>query len=96
MDRTGVDAVDMAEVRGDVEEDRATEAEEEIMQKVDERHHIFPLQVLTTRNQCMADTLNLFPPHLICLLNPTIMDKRRPFRILKIQPHSHLNNIPSR
>lgn len=86
----------MAEVRGDVEEDMATEAEEEIMQKVDGRHHIFPLQVSTTRNQCMADILNLFLQHLICLPNPTIMDKRRPFRILKIHPHSHLNNIPSR
>ncbi|KAJ5932161.1 hypothetical protein N7516_006650 [Penicillium verrucosum] len=96
MDRTGVDAVDMAEVRGHGEEDRATEAEEETIQKVDERRHIFPLQVSTTRNQCMADTLNLFPQHLICLPNPTIMDKRQPFRILQIYPYSHPINIPSR
>jgi hypothetical protein len=96
MDRIGVDAADMAEVRGDVEGDKATVAEEEIMQKVDARHHIFPLQGSTTRNQRMADILNLFPQHLICLPSPTIMDKRRLFRILKIRPHIHLSNIPSR
>ncbi|KAJ5799945.1 uncharacterized protein N7518_002013 [Penicillium psychrosexuale] len=96
MDRVGVDAVDMAEVRGDVAEDRETEAEEEIMQKVDERHHILLLQVSTTRNQCTADIPNLFLQHLICLPNPTIMDKRRPFNILKTHLHFHLNNIPSR
>ncbi|KGO63832.1 Zinc finger, CCCH-type [Penicillium italicum] len=95
MDRIGVDAVDMAEVRGDVEEDRATEAEEEIMQRVDERHHIFPLQASTTRNQCMPDILNLFLQHLICLPNPTIMDKRRPSRVLNTNPHFRLNNIPT-
>ncbi|KAJ5492459.1 hypothetical protein N7453_010556 [Penicillium expansum] len=96
MDRIGVDAVDMVEVRGGVEEDRAIEAEEETTQRVDERHHIFPLQVSTTRNQCMPDILNLFPQHLICLPNPTIMHKRRPFRMLNTYPHFHLNNIPSR
>ena len=96
MDRIGVDAADMAEVRGGVEEDRATEAEEETMQKVDDRHHIFPLQGSTTRNQRMADILNLFPQRLIWLLSPTIMAKRRPFRVLKIRPRFHLSNMRNR
>lgn len=86
----------MAEVRGDVEGDKVTVAEEEIMQKVDDRHHIFPLQGSTTRNHRMADILNLFPQHLIWLPSPTIMDKRRPFKILKTHLHFHLNNIPGR
>jgi hypothetical protein len=96
MDRIGVDAADMAEARGDVEEDKATVAEEGITQKVDERHHIFPLQVSTTRNQRMVDILNLFPQHLICLPSPTILDKPRLFRILKTRLHIHLSNMPSR
>ncbi|KAJ5430928.1 Zinc finger CCCH-type [Penicillium cf. griseofulvum] len=70
----------MAEVSGDGEEDKATEAEEVIMQQVDKRRRIFLLQGSTTRNQCMADILNLFQQHLICLPNHTIMDKRPPFQ----------------
>ncbi|KAJ5496949.1 hypothetical protein N7463_008936 [Penicillium fimorum] len=101
MDRIGADTADMvedmAEASGDVEEDKATEVEEGITQQVDKRHRIFPLQVTTTRNQCMADTLlNLSQRHLICLPNPTTMDNHQPFKLLKIHLRSHPNNIPSR
>jgi hypothetical protein len=48
-----------------VQDGRAGEAYK-VLWKVDERHHIFPLQVSTTRNQRMVDILNLFPQHLIC------------------------------
>ncbi|QQK44294.1 CCCH zinc finger protein [Penicillium digitatum] len=89
MDRIGVDAVDMAEVRGGVEEDKATEAEEEIIQRVDERHHIFPLQVLTTRNPSAGNYQQYNTPNLPAPYPPTTPTYMQG---LPAPPHGHQPN----